>query len=457
MKVIFSLKRIRRNIAILLTALMLFASGATAASAAVHENTRRPVIDAKSAALYSVTTDEMLYAKNPDQRVEPWSTTKLMTALVVAETMDLNQEVTVSKKAASMGGSTMNLVAGEKVTVRQLMYGLLLESGNDAAYALGQADGDGSIKIFAAKMNARAKKLGCRGTHFVNPNGLKAKNHYTTAADYVKIARAALANKTVFKIAGTKVYHMDATNKSHARTLETHLDLIEKKGSGVVAGKTGYWEDDDCSVALMYDKKGLKMILVQFGANMETRAKDGAKLLKFGTEKIVTKEATNPKKSAGNVRVKYGARTLVKTYAKGTVLTYPKDGSADSISVKENYKDVVKAPLKSGDKVGTLEVYCDGRKVGSTPLVVHENIEKGWFLSRFYISNRATIAIGVILMLLALIIGFLVRRRKDRKAEEMSESGESKDTASAESKEEIPEESLKSKDIVDDHPEDRYL
>ena len=145
------MKRIRRNIAILLTALMLFASGATAASAAVHENTRRPVIDAKSAALYSVTTDEMLYAKNPDQRVEPWSTTKLMTALVVAETMDLNQEVTVSKKAASMGGSTMNLVAGEKVTVRQLMYGLLLESGNDAAYALGQADGDGSIKTFAAK------------------------------------------------------------------------------------------------------------------------------------------------------------------------------------------------------------------------------------------------------------------------------------------------------------------
>ena len=160
MKAISSLKKIRRNIAILLTALMLFASGVTAASAAVHENTRRPVIDAKSAALYSVTTDEMLYAKNPDKRVEPWSTTKLMTALVVAETMDLNQEVTVSKKAASMSGSTMNLVAGEKVTVRQLMYGLLLESGNDAAYALGQAGGDGSIQTFAEKMNARAKKLG---------------------------------------------------------------------------------------------------------------------------------------------------------------------------------------------------------------------------------------------------------------------------------------------------------
>lgn len=451
------MKKIRRNIAILLTALMLFASGVTAASAAVHENTRRPVIDAKSAALYSVTTGEMLYAKNPDQRVEPWSTTKLMTALVVAETMDLNQEVTVSKKAASMGGSTMNLVAGEKVTVRQLMYGLLLESGNDAAYALGQAGGDGSIQTFAEKMNARAKKLGCKGTHFVNPNGLKAKNHYTTAADYVKIARAALSNKTVFKIAGTTVYHMDATNKSHARTIETHLDLIEKKGSGVVAGKTGYWEDDDCSIALMYDKKGLKLILVQFGANMDTRAKDDAKLLKFGTEKIVTKKATNPKKSVGKVRVKYGARTLVKTYAKETVMAYPKDGSADSISVKENYKDVVKAPLKSGDKVGTLEVYCDGKKVGSTPLVVHENIEKGWFLSRFYISNRATVAIGVILVLLVLIIGFLVRRRKNKNGGTDAKA-ESKTAASAAVKaEKAPEKPRDTKDTDDDHPEDRYL
>ena len=146
--------------------------------------------------------------------------------------------------------------------------------------------------------------------------------------------------------------------------------------------------------------------------------------------------------------MKYGARTLVKTYAKGTVLTYPKDGSADSISVKENYKDVVKAPLKSGDKVGTLEVYCDGKKVGSTPLVVHENIEKGWFLSRFYISNRATIAIGVILVLLALIIGFLVRRRKNRKAEETPAS--KKTEVAAEKTSDVPEN-------VDDHPEDRYL
>ena len=146
--------------------------------------------------------------------------------------------------------------------------------------------------------------------------------------------------------------------------------------------------------------------------------------------------------------MKYGARTLVKTYAKGTVLTYPKDGSADIMSVKENYKDVVKAPLKSGDKVGTLEVYCDGKKVGSTPLVVHENIEKGWFLSRFYISNRATVAIGVILVLLVLIGRFLSRRRKRR----TSRKAKAKKTRNTTQKK-----TRNSKNNYNDHPEDRYL
>lgn len=401
---------LKKTLTIMLTSLVVIVGSVTASFAAVNKDVPRPSIDAKSAELYSVTTDEVLYAKNPDQRVEPWSTTKLMTALIVAETMDMNQEVTVSKKAASMGGSTMHLVAGEKLTVRELMYGLLMESGNDAAYALGETGGNGSIAAFADQMNAKAKELGCTGTHFVNPNGLKAKNHYTTASDYTKIAKAALSNKTVFKIAGTKVHYVDATNKSDARRIETHLDLLETKNSGVVSGKTGYWEDDDCSVALMYDKKGLKLILVQFGANMETRAKDDAKLLAYGRKRIVTVKGTHPKESLGKAKIKFGAHTFVDSYAKSVVPTYPKDGTDDSVKVKVKYDNVIKAPLKAGDSVGTVDVYCDGKKVGSTPLIVRENVEKGWILSRFYISNNATLGIiGIILVFVGII--YLIRRR----------------------------------------------
>lgn len=405
---------LKKILTIMLTSLMVTVGSVAAPFAAVNEDVPRPSIDAKSAELYSVTTDEVLYAKNPDQRVEPWSTTKLMTALIVAETMDMNQEVTVSKKAASMGGSTMHLVAGEKLTVRELMYGLLMESGNDAAYTLAEAGGNGSIAAFADKMNAKAKSLGCKGTHFVNPNGLKAKNHYTTAADYTKIAKAALSNKTVFKIAGTKVHYVDATNKSDARRIETHLDLLETKNSGVVSGKTGYWEEDDCSVALMYDKKGLQLILVQFGANMETRAKDDAKLLAYGRKRIVTVKGTHPKESLGKAKIKFGAHTFVDSYAKSVVPTYPKDGTEDSIQVKAKYNKVIQAPLKSGDSVGTVEVYCDGKKVGSTPLVVRENVEKGWILSRFYISNNATLGIlGGLIVLVG--IAMLIRRKRNNR------------------------------------------
>ncbi len=406
--------RFKKIITIFLMTVLLAGSAANSALAAVNEDVKSPAIDAKSAIVYSVTTDEVLFTKNADKRVQPWSTTKLMTALIVAEEMDLDQTVTVSSKAAALGGSTMNLVAGEKLSVKDLMYGLLIESGNDAAMALAQAY-DGGLTKFVARMNARAEELGCTGTHFVNPNGLKAKNHYTTASDYLKIAKAAFANDTVYQIGGTKVYHVKKTNKSAARMLETHLDLLEDEDSGVVSGKTGYWENDDCSIVLMYDKAGLQLILLQFGANYETRADDDELLLKFARKKIVTVNATNPDEAVGKVRVKYGAHTAVDSYPKDVVLAYPKDGTDKKISFQAKYNKTVEAPLQAGDEVGTVDVYCDGKKVGTTALLVKEDVEKGWILSRFYISNNATIAIGVILVLLLIILVFLRSRFRGRK------------------------------------------
>lgn len=395
---------LKRIITTLMLTITVAGMTVTGSFAAVNDDVARPTIDAKSAILYSVTTDEILYSKNADTKVEPWSTTKLMTALLVVENMDMDQMVTVTAKAASQGGSTMNLVAGERLSVRNLLYGLLMESGNDAAYALGTACGNGNVKTFVKMMNDRAKKLGCTNTHFMNPNGLKAKNHYTTASDFLKIAKAALSNKTVYKISGTKVYHVGKTNKSSARTIETHLDLLETKNSGVVAGKTGYWAEDDCSIALMYSKKGLQMILVQFGANMETRAKDDAKLLKYGTKKIVTLKATDSKESLGKARVRYGARTRVDAYAKDVVNVYPKDGTDKTVKVKTHYTKGIQAPLQAGDKVGTADVYCDGKKVATTEVIVKEDVEKGWILSAVYISNRETVLLGAVTALLILVL-----------------------------------------------------
>lgn len=407
-------RRDRKFLSVLITlliAVMIVAESAGASFAAVNKDVKKPSIDAASAMVYCLNTGEVLYSKNANKRVEPWSTTKLLTALLVVENMDMDQTVTVSKKAASLGGSTMNLVVGEKCTVRQLLYGTLMLSGNDAAYALGQACGNGDIKVFVKMMNDRAKKLGCTGSHFANPNGLQNKNHYTTASDFMKIAIAALSNKTVRKIAGTTRYHMQATNKSKARDMETHLDLLETKGSGVVAGKTGYWEEDDSSVALEYDKNGLRLILVQFKTDLNDREDEDKALINFAKKAIVTLKATDTNESAGEVRVQFGAKTSVKAYPKSVVPAYPKNGKQSEITTKAKMNSHVKAPLKSGDTVGTLTVYCDGKKAGTTKLVVHENIKKGWFLSRFYISNNATIVIGIVLIVAILLYMAVLRPR----------------------------------------------
>jgi len=243
----------------------------------VHE----PEINAKSAVLYSENTNTMVFSKNKDERVAPFSTTKLMTALlVVKHVKNLDQKVTVSKEAAALGGSSMELKEGEVVTVRQLLYGLMILSGNDAAYSLAEVVSNGNVDEFVKMMNDEAKTLGCKDTNFVNPNGMKEENHYTTASDYMKIARAALQNKQVYRFASTKKYEMGATNLSEARVMKSHTDLINTKNSGVVAGKTGFW-DGEASIVLAYDKKDLKMLLVLFGDDKENRPKDAKAIFEY--------------------------------------------------------------------------------------------------------------------------------------------------------------------------------
>ena len=169
----------------------------------VHE----PEINAKSAVLYSENTNTVVFSKNKNERVAPFSTTKLMTALLVVKHIkNLDQKVTISKEAAALGGSSMELKEGEVVTVRQLLYGLMILSGNDAAYSLAEVVSNGNVDEFVKMMNDEAKALGCKDTNFVNPNGMKEENHYTTASDYMKSARAELKNKHVYKFASTKKY-----------------------------------------------------------------------------------------------------------------------------------------------------------------------------------------------------------------------------------------------------------
>ena len=206
----------------------------------------KPTIASEGAVLLNASTGEVLFEKNGTSRFYPASITKLMTALLTAENCALNDTVTFSKSATTnleSGAVTLNLVEGDKLTVEQCLYALMLKSANEVANGLAEHI-SGSVSAFADKMNARAKELGCTDTHFANPNGLNNEQHYTTPRDMALIARAAFQNPTVVKAASTLSYQIPATKKAAARTISMGHKMLYPNDSryyqGVVAGKTGY-------------------------------------------------------------------------------------------------------------------------------------------------------------------------------------------------------------------------
>jgi len=405
----------KRNVlAVLMTLVLVFTSVSPSFAASV----KKPKITAGGAVVYCQNTGEIIYSKNMNKKLYPYSVTKMMTALLAVQNLPLEQEVTISKRAAQEGEATMNLKAGEVVTVKDLIYGTLILSGNDAAWALGEAV-SGSMKKFVKLMNKTAKNIGCEDTHFVNSNGMHDEDHYTTAYDMMQITKLALSNETIRKAAGTTKYKMDATNMSDARTMKTHVPFIKnKKENGFYAGKTGYWEDYDCSIVLGYEKDSLELIVVVLNDTKEERENDVKKITEYATKKIEGVKVIGKGKEQGKVRIKHGEKTRLTTYTAEIGYAYlPKEASESLISTKIVMRNDVEAPVKSGDVVGKLEIYVAEDLVNEVDLVVQEDVETGWFPSYLGISNLATIIIGVALVFFLILNMWLsaVRRRNQRR------------------------------------------
>lgn len=167
-----------------------------------------PTVSAKQAILIDGKTGEVLFEKNADEKGYPASTTKIMTAMLTLEICeevgaDIKQKVVIPEETVGVEGSSLYLKKGDKMTIEELLYGVMLRSGNDGATALAATMG-GNVDHFVQLMNERAEELGCTGTHFVNPSGLFDENHYTTAKDLAKIAQQAMKNKTFQQIVKTK-------------------------------------------------------------------------------------------------------------------------------------------------------------------------------------------------------------------------------------------------------------
>ena len=247
----------------------------------------KPVVEAESVILYDVTHDRVLFEKDADSKRYPASITKILTALLVLEHAGLNETVTYSKNAVTKlesGAVTLSLQEGDKVSVKDSLYGLMLKSANEVANGLAEHVG-GSISGFADMMNAKAKALGCTGTNFVNPNGLNNTNHYTTARDMAKIAKAAFENKKLCEITSTTSYKFPATKAVGARTISMGHKMLYTSDSryyeGIVGGKTGYTSLAGNTLITCVERDGVRMIAVILKSR-STHYTDTKALLDYG-------------------------------------------------------------------------------------------------------------------------------------------------------------------------------
>lgn len=263
-----------------------------------------PEIQSDGAVLMEASTGTLLYSKNADTKYYPASITKLMTALLVAEKASLSDTVTFSKTATTgleSGAVTLGLVEGDKLTVEQCLYGLLLKSANEVANGLAEHV-SGSVSNFAALMNAKAKELGCTGTNFVNPNGLNNSDHYTTPHDMALIARAAFQNETVQKVASTLTYQIPATKNAAARTITLGHKMLNSSDSryysGVIGGKTGYTSLAGNTLVTCAERNGVRLIAVIMKSS-STHYADTKALLDYGFALKSSGDSTAVTVSAG--------------------------------------------------------------------------------------------------------------------------------------------------------------
>lgn len=260
---------------------------ATGPQSTASQTLTEPDIKAEGAVVIDAASGQILYGKNEKSQFYPASITKLMTALLVLERCGLNDIVTFFRTATTnleSGAVTLNLTEGDKLTVSQCLYALLLKSANEVANGLAEHV-SGSVSAFADLMNQKAASLGCTGTHFANPSGLNDNNHYTTPYDMALIARAAFQNQTLCQIDTTLSYDLPATQKAAARTITMGHKMMYTTDSryyqGIIGGKTGYTSKAGNTLVTGAERNGIRLIAVVMKSS-STHYEDTKALLDYG-------------------------------------------------------------------------------------------------------------------------------------------------------------------------------
>jgi len=342
-----------------------------------------PSVDAGSYLVVNGKTGEVLAARNAHARVPIASITKLMTVLVALEHVQLTDVVSVKASAAGVGESSIDLRAGEHVTVRDLVKAALIQSANDAAYALAAYAGGGDVTAFVREMNDKALALRLRDTHFVRPDGLDAPNEHSSAADVTRLARIAMHNREI-----RDVVRLTSDTIAGGRALHTWNDLLGTF-PGLIGVKTGHTSAAGwCEVAAAR-RPGLTVYTTILGSSSRAeRNVDLAALLRWGLSRYRVSSVIRPGRPYALAQAGYGRAPLRLVAAKRVQRAV----RVDRLLVARILATAaVRLPVRAGQQLGVIRVYSGKRLVASRPLVAARSIERPGLAGRvgFYAGRTA--------------------------------------------------------------------
>ena len=320
-------------------------------------------ISAGSAILLDGRTGRALYEKLPDKQSLIASTTKIMTALIICEQVNVLDRVRIPAEAVGIEGSSIYLKAGEILTVQELLYGLMLHSGNDAAVALAIYCG-GTVEGFAELMNDKAHRLGLRNTHFVNPNGLDAPGHYSTARDMAILAAYAMENPVFYQTVSTK------TVSAGGRSLRNHNKLLWQL-EGADGVKTGFTKKAGRILVSSCTRQNRRLICVTMNDGNDWQ--DHISLIENGFSGFSVKQIVNKGDCLGSISVISGNCGQVELVAAEDFSYALATGEQPEIVLSK--PGFVYAPVAQGQDAGFAYVCLAGKSVGRIPLVYGRTVE----------------------------------------------------------------------------------
>jgi D-alanyl-D-alanine carboxypeptidase (penicillin-binding protein 5/6) len=391
----------------------------------------QPTISAPSGILIDFQTGDVLYEKNGNTPMYPASTTKIMTALLTLENCTLDEVVTIDDKSPFTGGSRIYLNEGEKVTVEQLLYALLVKSANDAAVALAIHISE-NVDSFANLMNKRAKELGAKNTNFTNPNGLPDPNHITTAYDLALIAKKAMEIPKFREIVKTSRYEIPPTNEQEEtrylknsnrllwgtggrNKMEYKGELIDIKYDIVDGIKTGYTVAAQQCLVATAQKDGHRVISVVLKATGKNIYSDTRTLLDYAFEGFKTIKLTIGNKKVKSIYVNNDKSLNINLLTKNTLYkTVPKDGSYN-IQKKVEITDGIKLPIEKGQILGQIIYTNNDSEFAKVDLISDRSLEEKKLFPTFTIGKSILIGLSSLILLFLIYRTIVTMRRIKRR------------------------------------------